>query len=54
MKKAKLKPGAMLEVRILEPGAIGRLDRFEMRKAELPKRVQRCIPFGKKKPQKSC
>ena len=54
VKKAKLKPGAMLEVRILEPGAIGRLDRFEMRKAKLPKRVQRCIPFGKKKAQKSC
>ena len=54
VKKAKLKPGAMLEVRILEPGAIGRLDRFKMRKAKLPKRVQRCVPFGTKKVQKTC
>jgi hypothetical protein len=54
VKKAELEPGATLEVRILEPGAIGRLDKFEMRKAKLPKRVQRCVPFGKKKAQKTC
>ena len=52
IKKARLKPGAVLEVRILEAGAIGRLDRFTMRKGKLPKRTQRCIPFGTKSPAK--
>ena len=52
IKKARLEPGAVLEVRILETGAIGRLDRFTMRKAKLPKRTQRCIPFGTKSPEK--
>ena len=52
IKKARLKPGAMLEVRILETGAIGRLDKFKMRNGKLPKRTQRCIPHGQKKAQK--
>ena len=54
VKDARLEPGATLEVRVLEPGAIGRLDRFVMRDAKLPERVKRCIPFGTTKPQKRC
>ena len=50
VRKARLKPGAVLEVRILEPGAIGRLDRFTMRKAKEPARTRRCIPFGSRTP----
>ena len=51
-KKAKLKPGAVIDVRVLKTGAIGRVDRFVMRKGKLPRREQRCIPFGKTKPEK--
>ena len=52
IKKARLKPGATLEVRILETRAIGRLDKFKIRDGKLPKRTQRCIPHGQKKAQK--
>jgi hypothetical protein len=50
-KKAELKPKAVIDVRVLQTGAIGRVDRFVIRDAKLPKRVQRCIPFGAKKPR---
>ena len=49
-KKAKLKPKAVLDVRVLQTGAIGRVDRFVIRNAKLPKREQRCLPPGVKKP----
>jgi hypothetical protein len=51
-KKAKLKPKAVIDVRVLQTGAIGRVDRFIIRKAKLPKREQRCLPPGVKKPQR--
>ncbi len=52
-KTAELKPKAVIDVRVLQTGAIGRVDRFVIRDAKLPKRVQQCIPFGRKKPR-SC
>jgi hypothetical protein len=49
-KKAKLKPKAVIDVRVLQTGAIGRVDQFVIRNAKLPKRKQRCLPPGVKKP----
>jgi hypothetical protein len=50
-KRAKLKPGAVIEVRVLQTGAIGRVDRFVIRDGKVPKRVLRCMPPGAKKPR---
>jgi hypothetical protein len=50
-KRAKLKPGAVIEVRVLQTGAIGRVDRFVIRDGKVPKRVLRCLPPGAKKPR---
>jgi hypothetical protein len=51
-KKARLKPKAVVDVRVFQPGAIARVDKFVMRKAKLPTRRQRCIPPGTTKPAK--
>jgi hypothetical protein len=50
-KRAKLKPRAVIEVRVLQTGAIGRVDRFRIRDGKVPKRVLRCLPPGAKKPR---
>jgi hypothetical protein len=52
LKKARLKPKAVIDVRVFQPGAIARVDKFVMRKAKLPRRKQRCIPPGATRPQK--
>ena len=51
-KKARLKPKAVIDVRVFQPSAIARVDKFVMRKAKLPTRRQRCIPPGTTKPVK--
>jgi hypothetical protein len=51
-KKARLKPKAVVDVRVFQPGAIARVDKFVMRKAKLPTRKQRCIPPGAKRPRR--
>jgi Ca2+-binding RTX toxin-like protein len=44
--KRRLKAGAVLEVRLTAPNAIGRVIRFRMRKGRLPKRSNLCLPPG--------
>jgi hypothetical protein len=51
-KKARLKPKAVIDVRVFQPGAIARVDKFTVRKAKLPTRKQRCSPPGAKQPAK--
>ena len=51
-KKARLKPKAVVDVRVFQPSAIARVDKFVMRKAKLPTRKQRCIPPGVKRPRR--
>ena len=48
---ARLAPGAVLEVRVLQRGAIGRVDRFRIRDAKLPARQLRCLPPGARTPR---
>jgi hypothetical protein len=50
LKKARLRPKAAVEVRVLEPGAIGRVDRFVMKNRKNPLQVSRCLLPGAKKP----
>jgi hypothetical protein len=50
-KRARLKPGAVLDVRVLQTGAIGRVDKFKVRNRKEPKRTPRCLPPGAKKPR---
>jgi Ca2+-binding RTX toxin-like protein len=44
--KRRLRTGAVLEVRITAPDAIGRVIRFRMRDGRLPKRSNLCLPPG--------
>jgi hypothetical protein len=50
LKKARLRPKAVVEVRALETGAIGRVDRFVMKDRKNPAQVSRCLLPGAKKP----
>ena len=49
-KRAKLKPGAVLEVRVTQPGAIGKVFRFTIRKKKAPKQQTLCLAPGAKAP----
>jgi hypothetical protein len=51
-KKARLRPKAVVDVRVFQPSAIARVDKFVMRKAKLPRRKQQCIPPGVTRPRK--
>lgn len=46
--RGRLRTGATLEVRLSAPGTIGRVVRFKMRKAKLPKRTSLCLPPGER------
>jgi hypothetical protein len=48
--KAKLKPGAVIEIRVTQPGTIGKVFRFTMRKKKVPKAQTLCIAPGATKP----
>jgi hypothetical protein len=48
----KLKPGAVVEVRITDRDTIGNVVRYKIRSHALPKRHQLCLTPGKKKPGK--
>jgi hypothetical protein len=52
--KARLRPKAVVDVRVFQPSAIARVDKFVMRKAKLPRRKRQCIPPGATRPRKSC
>ena len=49
-KTAKLRPKAAIELRVLETGAIARVDRFIMRDRKNPRQLARCLPPGATKP----
>ena len=46
VRRAKLRPGARLEIRVTKPGAVGRLRRFTIRSGRSPARLDRCVTAG--------
>jgi Ca2+-binding RTX toxin-like protein len=51
-KGKRLKPGAVVELRITAPGTIGKVQRLVIRKRKEPKRVTLCLAPGASKPQR--
>lgn len=49
-KRAKLRRGAVVELRLTAPGAIGKVLRLAVRKRKAPKRSSLCLPLGASKP----
>jgi Putative metal-binding motif len=49
VRKSRLRPGALLEIRALETDAISLVERFTMRRAKGPKHLQRCLAPGSRK-----
>jgi hypothetical protein len=49
-RRARLRPRGVIEVRVFEPGAIARVDRFVVRDRRTPKQVSRCLPPGASRP----
>ena len=49
-KRARLPPGAVVELRLTAPGAIGKVLRLAVRKRKPPKRSSLCLPPGASKP----
>ena len=50
--KRRLRVGAVLEVRLTAPNAIGRVIRFRMRDGRPPKRTNLCLPAGVATPER--
>ena len=50
----RLKPGAVIEIRITAPGAIGKVVRYTVRKGKLPKAQTLCLAPGAAKPASRC
>ena len=44
--RGRLRAGSTLEVRLTAPDAIGRVNRFKVRRGKLPKRTRLCLPPG--------
>jgi hypothetical protein len=44
LKRARLRPGAKLEVWITKPGTIGKVVRIAVRRKQVPRRVALCLP----------
>jgi hypothetical protein len=42
----RLRPGARIELRIVQPGAVGKFFRFKIRRNKIPKVLNRCIEAG--------
>lgn len=49
VRKSRLRPGALLEIRALETDAISLVERFTMRRGKGPKHLQRCLEPGSRK-----
>ena len=47
----KLRPGAVVEVRVTAPNRIGKVFRFKIRSFKAPSRKTLCLPPGAKKPR---
>jgi hypothetical protein len=52
--RKRLRPGAIIEIRITAAGAIGKLVRYETRRRKLPRTTVLCIPAGRTRGQKRC
>ena len=50
LRKALLRPGAMIEIRVTKRGDVGKYTRFEIREGRPPKRTDRCLRPGSKRP----
>jgi hypothetical protein len=50
VRKAKLKPGARLEVRVTKSGTIGKVRRITVRSLKLPRIQDLCLTPGARKP----
>jgi len=50
LSNAQLRPGAAVTVRVTERGAIGIVERFQMRAGKPPRQATRCLPPGRKQP----
>jgi hypothetical protein len=51
-KSKRLRPGAVVELRVTAAGSIGKVQRFTIRKRKEPKRVTLCLAPGASKPKK--
>jgi hypothetical protein len=45
-----LRPGTVIEIRVTKRGEIGKFTRFQIRRGKPPKRTDRCLPPGAKRP----
>ena len=52
LRRARLRPRAVLEVRVLAPASIGKVVRFKVRRTRLPSRRVLCLPPGARRPQR--
>lgn len=53
-RKAKLRVGATIEIRVLVPGFTGKVARFTTRKRRAPLTAYLCLPPGATKPTRTC
>jgi RTX calcium-binding nonapeptide repeat (4 copies) len=53
-KRARLRVGTRIEVRVTAPDRIGKVVRFTMRSSKLPSRRELCLPAGSSKPRSRC
>jgi hypothetical protein len=51
-RKHRLRPGAVIEIRVTKRGEVGKYTRFVIRKGRPPKRTDRCLPPGAKRPMR--
>jgi hypothetical protein len=52
LRRVRLRPRAVLEVRVLAPGSIGKVVRFRVRRTKLPTRRVLCLPPGATRPRR--
>ena len=48
--RGRLEPGIVIRVSVTEPGKIGKFTRFKLREGKVPKREDRCLAPGKRRP----
>lgn len=53
-RRAKLRVGATIEIRVIVPGQITKVARFTMRKRRAPLTAYLCLPPGATKPSRTC
>jgi PKD repeat protein len=50
LRKHLLRPGTLIEIRVTKRGEVGKFTRFRIRKGKPPKRTDRCLEPGVKRP----